>query len=382
MPEDYDFDAAIAHRSNRVREIVLFLKETESRRFVAAMREPLPALIDLELTGWNFVEELVLPDGFLLGSTRHLRRFYLRYISFPALPTFLLSATGLVDLGLINIPGSGFFTPETLVAGLAVVTNLKSLVVGFQSESAPRLFDRFDPNPPGTRIVLPALTRFRFRWKSEYLEYLVARIDAPLLDSFKIVFLNQFVFNLPELGNFMRRTTSFQALNEARMDFRENSILVKSLPSARTFDEESGLIFICKVPVWHLSYLAETLSSLFPSIYIVEHLYIYGPRDLFTFWEDEVDDTRWLETFRPFTAVKDLYLHKEIAQCIAPALQELVEERATYALPALKRIFLEGLETSGPVEEAIGQFVAARQLLGRPVALSRWLTETEGLYLC
>ena len=216
MPEDYDFDAAITQRSNRVCEIVLFLKETESRRFIAAMREPLPALIDFELSGWDFVEELVLPDGFLLGSTRHLRRFYLRYISFPALPTFLLSAVGLVDLGLINIPDSGFFTPETLVAGLAVLTNLKSLVVGFQSDSALRLFYSFDRKPPRTRIVLPALTRFRFRWKSEYLEDLVARIDAPLLDYFKIVFLNQFVFNLPELGKFMRRTTSFQALNEAR----------------------------------------------------------------------------------------------------------------------------------------------------------------------
>ena len=34
--------------------------------------------------------------------------------------------------------------------------------------------------------------------------------------------------------------------------------------------------------------------------------------------------------------------------------------------------FLEELQSSGPAEEAIGQFVASRQLLGHPVAVSGW----------
>ena len=77
-----------------------------------------------------------------------------------------------------------------------------------------------------------------------------------------------------------------------------------------------------------------------------------------------------MEIFQSFAAVKNLYLSKEVARYIAPTLQDLVGERVTSVFPILECIFLEGLEPSGPVEEAIGKFVAARQLLGRPIAVS------------
>jgi hypothetical protein len=79
-----------------------------------------------------------------------------------------------------------------------------------------------------------------------------------------------------------------------------------------------------------------------------------------------------LEVFHRFTSVKNLYVCKEFAQCIALALQELVGEIMMEALPALESLFLEELQPSGPVQEAIGQFVAARQLSGHPVAISDW----------
>ena len=43
-------------------------------------------------------------------------------------------------------------------------------------------------------------------------------------------------------------------------------------------------------------------------------------------------------------SVKNLFLSKEIAQLIVPALQELVEGRRIEVLPARENIFLEGLE--------------------------------------
>jgi hypothetical protein len=60
---------------------------------------------------------------------------------------------------------------------------------------------------------------------------------------------------------------------------------------------------------------------------------------------------------------------------VAPALQELVGERATEAevLPTLQDLFLRmyDWQPRGPVKEAIEQFrvTAARQLYGRPVAV-------------
>jgi hypothetical protein len=81
---------------------------------------------------------------------------------------------------------------------------------------------------------------------------------------------------------------------------------------------------------------------------------------------------QWPEIFHPFTGVTNFYVCKEFAQCIALALQELVGERVTDTLPALQTLFLEELQPSGPVQEAIGQFFAARKLLGHPGAVSHW----------
>jgi hypothetical protein len=83
-------------------------------------------------------------------------------------------------------------------------------------------------------------------------------------------------------------------------------------------------------------------------------------------------NTLWWQLFLPFTAVKDLYISKQFAPGIAAALQELVGGTITEVLPGLQNIFVESLERSGPFQESIGQFVAARQLSGHPIAIPNW----------
>ena len=92
------------------------------------------------------------------------------------------------------------------------------------------------------------------------------------------------------------------------------------------------------------------------------------------YWQDDVETTQWLELLRPFTALRDLYLDKQIAPRVALALKELIggPGAVTEELPALQRLVVEELPASGPVQKVIGQFVAARQLFGRPVAVNRW----------
>ena len=51
---------------------------------------------------------------------------------------------------------------------------------------------------------------------------------------------------------------------------------------------------------------------------------------------------------------------------------ELVGGGATEVLPILQNIFLEELQSSGPVQEGIQQFVAARQVTSHPITVSRW----------
>ena len=79
-----------------------------------------------------------------------------------------------------------------------------------------------------------------------------------------------------------------------------------------------------------------------------------------------------MELLLSFTVVKNLYLGKEFMPSIVAALQKLVGGRIAEVLPNLQNIFVKKLEPSGRLQENLGQFVAARQLSGHPVAISAW----------
>jgi hypothetical protein len=107
----------------------------------------------------------------------------------------------------------------------------------------------------------------------------------------------------------------------------------------------------------------------------VEHLYILS-RYWGRHWQNYFEDGEWLELFDLFTAVRCLYMDWGFTQQMADALQEF-GERVTEVLPALETLFLEEplSQSPEPVQDAIGQFVAARQLAGHPIAVSLWKRE-------
>ena len=113
-----------------------------------------------------------------------------------------------------------------------------------------------------------------------------------------------------------------------------------------------------------LSSIAQVCTKCLPPLPTVENLQLglsTKPVCSELYWKYDVDDDRWLVLLRPFTAVKILYLSEEFQPNMAFALQELVGDRATEVLHSLQNIFLAGFEPSGPFQEAIRQFVAARQ---------------------
>ena len=130
----------------------------------------------------------------------------------------------------------------------------------------------------------------------------------------------------------------------------------------------------CRQPDWQLSSLTQICSSSFPEAFIptVERLYIYENEYDRPRWQDEVEDGQWLDILHPFTALKDLHVSQEFLPRIAPAFQELAGERVAGVLPTLQSLFLEEVHLSGPIREAIENFVATRQLAGHPIAVSHW----------
>jgi hypothetical protein len=338
------------------------------------MQKQFPGLKHLGLSYWGIYcrPAAALPDGFLGGSAPHLQSLTLDFIPFPALPKFLLTTTDLVHLALLRLlPTTWYISPDVMVTCMAMLVNLKSLRIEFMCVTRQR---SSYPPPPPARTVLPALTRLVFDGASEYLEDLVARIDAPLLSSFYISF-PQVIIDIPCLTQFMRRTTRIQVLNEAFVEIDTFGIRVRSLPPTRSFDETSGLKISWGELDRQPSHVVWIFTSVFPSI-MVESLYIYENPKCPPRWQDNTRNMQWLGMFYPFSAVKNLYASKEFAPRIVPALQELTG-RTTEVLPNLQNIFLEGVQPLGPIEEGIREFVAARQPFGHPITVSPWERESE-----
>ena len=363
--KELDNITALLERSDRAYRIDLTIF-VNSGKILAAMQKPFPELTHLRLccSALTFV-----PDSFLGGSAPRLRGLDLMGIPFPGLPRLLLSTTHLRELYLGSIPHSGYFSPEAIVTALSTLTSLRSLSLGFQSpQSRP-----YRHSPSLTRSVLPFLRSLRFKGVSEYLEDLVARIDAPRLSFLNIILFNQIVLDAPQFIEFITHTPRLKAANEAHLAFKDGAAEVAIISSAPSpFGTGYGNIKIsCRDSDWQVSSLEQVCTLCLPPLPALEDLYIYenpkSPPD----WRDNIEYTLWLELLHPFSTVKNLYLSEEFVPRVAPALQELVGGRTAEVLPTLQNIFLEGRELS-VAHEGIATFVAARQLSGHHINISLW----------
>jgi hypothetical protein len=365
--------AALEHK-DRICELGLpYIPSSKWEKILAAMQQPFPELTRLHLM---FEDDTapVIPSSFLGGSAPRLRSLSLFRVPLPGLPKLLLSATHLVQLILWGIPHSGYFSPEAMVTSLSVLTRLEGLTIMFGSQSRPQA--DWSP-PPQTRILLPVLTNLLFKGVGKYLGDLVSWIDAPVLNKFHIIFLDPLEYDTQQLTQFINRTTNVKAHDEARVVLSNWHVSVE-LPQTLDGVLELGLLPRHLDSYWQLPSLAQvcSLSSLQAFIAPVENLYILEDVFLPLHWQDDIDNSQWLELFRPFTSVKGLYISQQFVPYIAPALQELVGERVT-VFPTLQTIFLEEILPPGPAHEAIGQFVAARQLSGHPIVVSCWERKRE-----
>jgi hypothetical protein len=368
---DHNIEAALEH-NDRICQIK-FVSAWDLERIFAALEEPFPALTDLEL--WSIDDDAVsvFPNPFkFLGGSSQLRSLELGGISIPGLPKLLSSLSDLVELRIALTSESAFLSPKEIVTGVSALTKLKLFTLEFEYDTP--LERESQHSPPPTPVVLPALTSFKFKGVSEYLEDLVALIDTPQLDHLDIAFysFNQVTFDTPQLLELVSRIPKLQVPVKAHIGFDDPEVWIEfSSPTQASINVLTlGILCIPRDPQFPC--MAQFCRSPFFPLPTLESLYIgggrYGERDR----QYRIENTLWLDFLEPFSTVKNLYLSKEFAPRIAPALQQLVGGRATEVLPTLQNIFLEELQPSGPVHEAIGQFVASRQRSDHPMVVSDW----------
>jgi hypothetical protein len=202
--------AALEHH-DRVREIQLeVVPSSLVEKCLAEMQEPFPALEALKLETKDDTAP-VIAETFLGGFAPDLKTLWLRGIPipFPGLRKLPLSTANLVGLSLSAIPYSGYISPEAMVTCLSTLTRLTRLDLGFESPRARPSPENRRPPPP-TRTLLPDLRCLWFAGASEYIEDLVARIDAPILSALDMVFFYRLVFDTPQLAKFISHSSRGQ----------------------------------------------------------------------------------------------------------------------------------------------------------------------------
>ncbi|KAH9028356.1 hypothetical protein EDB85DRAFT_2276398 [Lactarius pseudohatsudake] len=361
-PKDQDdFIAALEH-PGRVRRIDIFSICPDVFEVVEAMRVPFPALTHLELTGPEHNDHdpdvLDLPDEFLGGSAPCLQHICLENISFPGLPTLLLSARDLVSLQLESVPPTysdyGHISPEEMVSSLAVLTKLRTLSIyrypSEDSEPSPIPSDeqRRRPDPP-MLAVLPALTQFVFGRDFEYLEDLVAQIDAPRVEDVSIEYSMNEV-QTRQLSQFVGRSNLKRAeFRRAQVTFYLDSVYIKfDLPQGECLHAKFLIKTILDdAPIVSpVLYVVHVLGQLVAMTSSVGHLRV-SSRD-FTIPRQVGQDllkSELLPLLRLFFAVEVLEVSGGLAGCIASALEDTAEETL---LPALQLLWLEDNNCNKP----------------------------------
>ena len=362
--------AVLERRRDHVYQISLMNINSYLEELFAVVQEPFPKLTDLLLSSHRGP---VIPDSFLGASAPRLQFISLNGVPFPGLPKLLLSATHLTRLHLMSIPHSGYISPETMGTILSTLISLRKLYLAFQSpQSFPDQESRRPP--PMTRSVLPVLADFTFKGVSEYFECLVARIDAPQLSGLRLTFFNQIIFDTQQFIQFVNRTPMLKGLAKAHVAFGDDTARVKlsSVLSPTRDHSEVDVKISCRELDWQVSSLEQVCTSSLPPLSALEVLYIYSATYWQPHWQDNIENALWLELLHPFLAVKNLYLGEGFALRIVCALQELAGARTIEVLPSLQNIFLENLQASGPVQEGVQWFVAARQVTCHPITVARW----------
>lgn len=364
-PNDEDNAITTLEHPERVCSIRLSVTGLQLRKIATLMQEPFPLLtcLFIESRGRNVP---FLPAKFLGESAPCLQKITLSHTPYPALPTLLLSTSGLITLTLCRIQPTGYISPETMVACLAALPRLESFTTKLQSPT-PRAV-QIRP-PPVTRAFLPALTSFWFRGTSEYLEDLVAHMDSPQLNWIHIDSLNKPVdFQVAQLSTFIDRSVGPKLTPSRRAHICCHSVQVVFTlyrhGNYQDWDRRRHVetTITSESSEWQVSHWAEVLSRFSAALHTVAHLEVDGQLQV---WEDRglagEDDVDWLHLFHQFPALQTLHVSRHLAYYVALALDD-----ATGELPSLGLICLEG-QPKSTVEKL--EFVAARRLSGRPVTV-------------
>ena len=352
-PEDEENIMAALKQSDRVGSVSLTITNLLLEN-LSTISEPFSELEELILLSQYNVQP-TLPRNFRWGP--RLRTLQSTGIAFPSFSQLLSFSTGLVDLQLHEIPNVGYFPPDAFANALSEVTQLRTLSLHFLSLPPRRNYLGLPPQP-GERIVLPALTCFKYRGTCKYLDSFVARIDAPSLRDVDITLLSQPTMDALQLGRFIQRIGMQASLSQVDIKTFVHAIYISFTNSITSTPLQ--LQISCKQLDWQLSSMAQILNHFSHLLLLVENIGINTtelPSRL-----EIVGGEQWPELIRAFMSAKDFRaagLHvTDILHALHPANGGHTTD--TIVLPTLRNLHVQDpMPIIGPSWDAMWSFMTS-----------------------
>ena len=194
----------------------------------------------------------------------------------------------------------------------------------------------------------------------------MARIDSPSLRKITINLLNDIFFEIPHFGRFVPRLDALMSPSRVIVNYSVDSVSVY-FGAKEVLNENCFLGTSCRQLDWQLSFVTQIFSQLSPLLSSVHSLSIHSGDELPT-GEEDVDSTQWLELFRPFTQVTEVYVWRKLVPSIVQALA--TEDMTAEILPELTLLHLAQYRSSLSMVKAAEQFVAMRRLSGHTISLT------------
>ena len=379
--DDQDFLYNITHEDNilaalkhvdRVYHVRLSLSDSLLEKMSTAMQEPFPVLTRFFISSdCRLMHDVpALPANFLGGSAPRLQAIGLCGIPYPALPTLLLSTSGLIKLDLQKIPWDGYISSEAMVASLAALPKLEIFVMQYSCYTY-----HPDPlGPPITRTVLPALAYFVFHGAREYLEDLVGRIDGPNLNHISISTPYLPGFQVAQLSRFIDQSVGPKLAQcrhaEVSFDHRTpyGTVTFNLCHHPDHAGQDRTTVISYEVIHWEFTempcQIPVTLSN-------VVHLQIKcSPKE-----SPSIDipvpvglSIELFQLIRQFSAMQTLLIDSRLSAFVASLLVHFTEAMMTEALPSLELLCLEEEEYCQHSVQ-LDKFVAARRRSNHPVTI-------------
>ena len=367
-PEDVQNIFIALEKPDRVCSIELCVPNSLLEKVLRVMQVPFLALKSLYLRSTSLLATVpIVSQSFLGGSAPGLQKLFLGGSPFSASPAFLLSYRDLVDLQLSYIPNPDEILPEVIVTSLSNLSQLKILSIGFICTFTLTL--RHSRNSHIPRLTLSALSEFTFSGNDEYLEDLLARIDTPFIQRIQINF-HYGLSDVPQLCRLICRTEGLRSPNQATIIKYDRDVSLIFRQVGRW--TESTVVRYPRITIkncsisllirhWQLSSAAQFCLQLTPIFSGINRLTVESPAERpFRLQQEVVGPADWLDLFRSFSAVDELYVSRRLGSPVAFALAGATEQADI--LPALRSLCFEDAEEFASVEETINPFSSARRL--------------------